>query len=160
MELTLLLESFLNKDEFTEDELWVFDKFVPYCMYTFTDTVKRTEGHGMKLIKINLLHHFLLMIQLFGCAKNSDTFIPEKNHKTKVKQHARQMCFQFADFEYHTAQMDYEDVVFYVAKNEILNIDSTSVIGKYVGVHDKTNDAILENMVYISLSTLEMHFFE
>jgi len=40
MELTLLLESFLNKDEFTEDELQLFDKFVPYFMYTFTDTVK------------------------------------------------------------------------------------------------------------------------
>ena len=62
MEVTLLLESFLNKDEFTEDELQLFDKFVPYFMHTFTDTVKRTEGLGMKLIKINLLHHFLLMI--------------------------------------------------------------------------------------------------
>ncbi len=52
MEVTLLLESFLNKDEFTEDELQLFHKFVPYFMYTsFTDTVKRTEGHGMKLIK-------------------------------------------------------------------------------------------------------------
>jgi len=103
MELTLLLESFLNKDEFTEDELQLFDKFVPYFMYTFTDTVKKTEGHGMKLIKIHLLHHFLLMIRLFGCAKSFDTFIPEKNHKTKVKQHARQTHFQSIDFEYHTA---------------------------------------------------------
>jgi len=58
MELTLLLEAFLNKDEFTEEELKLFDKFVPYFMYTFTDTVTRTEGHGMKLIKIHLLHHF------------------------------------------------------------------------------------------------------
>jgi len=146
MELTLLLESFLNKDEFKEEELKLFDKFVPYFMYTFTDTVKRTEGHGMKLIKIHLLHHFSLMIRLFGCAKNFDTFIPEKNHKTKVKQHARQTRFQSADFEYRTARKDYEDVVLYVVKNEVLIIDSTSIIGKYVGVHNKTNEGILENM--------------
>ena len=146
MELTLLLESFLNKDEFTEEELKLFDKFVPYFMYTFTDTVKRTEGHGMKLIKIHLLHHFSLMIRLFGCAKIFDTFIPEKNHKTKVKQHARRTRFQSADFEYHTARKDYEDVVLYVAENEVLSIDSTSVIGKYVSVHNETNEAILEDM--------------
>jgi len=46
-------------------------------------TVKRTEGHGMKLIKIHLLHHFSLMIWLFGCAKIFDTFIPEKITKPK-----------------------------------------------------------------------------
>ena len=56
------------------------------------------------------------------------------------------MHFQLADFEYRTARKDYEDVVLYVAENEVLSIDSTSVIGKYVGVHNKTNEAILENM--------------
>ncbi len=89
MELTLLLESWLNKNEFKEEELHVFDRFVPYFIFTFMETVQRKDGKGMKLIKIHLLHHFTTMIQLFGCTKNFDTFIPEKNHKSKVKENPR-----------------------------------------------------------------------
>jgi len=51
------------------------------------------------------------MIQLFGCAKNFDTFIPEKNHKSKVKEHARRTHYQSIDFEYMTAHKDYKDVI-------------------------------------------------
>jgi len=39
------------------------------------------------------------MIRLFGRPKNFDTFIPEKNHKSKVKQHARRTRYQSSDFE-------------------------------------------------------------
>jgi len=56
------------------------------------------------------------------------------------------MHFQSIDFEYRTAQKDYEDVVLYAAKNEVLSIDSTSVIGEFAGVHNETNDTMLENM--------------
>ena len=66
IELTVLMERWLNKDEFSEEELKVFDRFVPYYIYTFTETVNRTNGLGMKLIKIHLLHHFSTMIWLFG----------------------------------------------------------------------------------------------
>jgi len=100
MELTLLMERWLNKDEFTEEELKVFDRFVPYFIYTFTETVNWTDGLGMKLIKIHLLHHFSTMIWLFGHAKNFDTFVAEKNHKSKVKEHARRTRFQSIDFEF------------------------------------------------------------
>jgi len=100
IELTVLMERWLNKDEFTEEELKVFDRFVPYFIYSFTETVNRTDGLGMKLIKIHLLHHFSTMICLFGRAKNFDTFAPEKNHKSKVKEHARRTRFQSIDFEF------------------------------------------------------------
>jgi len=79
MELTLLLEAWLNKDEYSGDDLELFDKFIPYYIHTFTTIVNRIEGQGMKLIKVHLLHHFTTMIRLFGCAKNFDTFIPEKS---------------------------------------------------------------------------------
>ncbi len=69
MELTILLEAWLNKDEFCEEDLCLFDKFVPYFIHTFTMVVNRTEGQGMKLIKVHLLHHFTTMVQLFCCAK-------------------------------------------------------------------------------------------
>jgi len=51
MELTLLLEAWLNKDEFLEEELKLFDEFLPYYIYTYTSMVNRTDGEeGMKVI--------------------------------------------------------------------------------------------------------------
>ena len=99
MELTLLLEAWLNKDEFCEEDLLLFEKFLPYYIDLFTMIVNRKEGAGMKLIKAHLLQHFTTMIRLFGHSKNFDTFIPEKNHKSKVKQHARRTRYQSSDFE-------------------------------------------------------------
>ena len=133
MELTLLLEAWLNKDEFTEEELKLFDEFLPYFIHTYTTTVNRTDGKGMKLIKIHLLHHFTTMIRLFGCCKNFDTFIPEKNHKTKVKEHARRTRYQSIDFEYRTARKDYEDCILHASEQELLS--SSHVISKFVGIH-------------------------
>jgi len=80
MELMLLWESWLNKDELTEDEINLLDRFIPYFTHTFTSTTNQLEGQGMKLIKIHLLHHFRTMIQLIGCAK---TLLPsfQKNNK-------------------------------------------------------------------------------
>jgi len=62
MELTLLLDAWLNKDKFTEEELKLFDEFLPYYTHTYTNTVNRTDEEGLKLIKIHLLHHFTTMI--------------------------------------------------------------------------------------------------
>ena len=146
MELTLLLERWLNKDEFTEEELKVFDRFVPYFIFTFTETVKRTDGMGMKLIKIHLLHHFSTMIRLFGCVKNFDTFVPEKNHKSKVKEHARRTRFQSIDFEYRTARKDYEDCVLYAAEKEVITVDPETIITKFVGIHKQNYDDPVETM--------------
>jgi len=47
-----------------------------------------------------------------------------------------------ADFEYCTAQKEYEYVGLDVGENEVLSLDSTGVVSKYVGVHNETNEAI------------------
>jgi len=78
MEITLLLEAWLNKDEFCEDDLCVFEQFLPYYIDLFMTIVNRKEGAGMKLIKVHLLQHFMTMIRLFGCPKSFDISIPEK----------------------------------------------------------------------------------
>jgi len=127
IELTLLLESWLNKNEFKEEELCVFDRFVPYFIFMFTETVQHTDGKGMKLIKIHLLHHFTTMIWLFGCTKNFDTFIPEKNHKSKVKENARRTHYQSIDFELQTATRDYENCVLHAAECEVISQIPTTV---------------------------------
>jgi len=138
MELTLLLEAWLNMDEFTEDDLRLFNKFLPYFIHFFTTTIERSVGHGMKLIKIHLLHHFTTMIRLYGCAKNFDTFIPEKNHKSKVKEHAWRTRYQSVDFEYRTAIKDYEDCVLHAAECEVLSTEQDSIIHKFIGIHKET----------------------
>ena len=78
MEITLLLEAWLNMDEFCEDDLGVFEQFLLYYIDVFMTIVNRKEGAGMKLIKVHLLQHFMTMIRLFGRPKNFGTFIPEK----------------------------------------------------------------------------------
>ena len=78
MEITLLLEAWLNMDEFCEDDLRLFEQFLPYYIDLFMMIINRMEGAGMKLIKVHLLQHFTTMIRLFGHPKNFDTFIPEK----------------------------------------------------------------------------------
>jgi len=149
MELTLLMEHWLNKEEFTEEELKVFDRFVPYYIFTFTETVNQTDGMGMKLIKIHLLHHFSTMIRLFGHAKNFDTFVPEKNHKSKVKEHARRTRYQSIDFEYQTARKDYEDCVLHAAEKEVIAMEPDMVIAKFIGIHkddDRNQIELMEKM--------------
>jgi len=44
MELTLLLEAWLNKDEFCEEDLLLFEKFLPYYIDLFTMIINRKEG--------------------------------------------------------------------------------------------------------------------
>jgi len=102
--------------------------------------VNRKEGAGMKLIKVHLLQHFTTMIRLFGHPKN-DTFIPKKNHKSKVKQHARRTCYQSIDFKLQTAKKDYEDCILPTVDCKILKQEQNTVIWKFVGIHkDKEND--------------------
>ena len=79
------------------------------------------EGNGMKLIMIHLLHHFNIMIQLFGFAKDFDTFIPEKNYKSKVKEHARRTRYQSIQFDYQTARKDYKGCVQHYAECKVLS---------------------------------------
>ncbi len=146
MELTLLMEWWLNKEEFTEEELKVFDRFVPYFIFTFTETVKQTDGMGMKLIKIHLLHHFSTMIWLFGHAKIFDTFVPEKNHKSKVKEHARRTRFQLIDFEFRAARKDYEDCVLHAAEKEVIAVEPDTAIARFVGIHKEDNTNQFETM--------------
>ena len=85
------------------------------------NTVNCMEGNGMKLIMIHLLHHFNIMIQLFGFAKDFDTFIPEKNYKSKVKEHARRTRYQSIQFDYQTARKDYKGCVQHYAECKVLS---------------------------------------
>ena len=57
IDLTLLMESYFNMDSYSEEELWILDVFIPYYIFTFVNVVERTQGDGMKLIKVHILQH-------------------------------------------------------------------------------------------------------
>jgi hypothetical protein len=102
IDLTLLMESYFNMDSYSEEELWILDVFIPYYIFTFVNVVERTQGDGMKLIKVHILQHFPTFIRIYGSPKHFDTFIPESNHKSKVKVHARRTRFELDAFEWRT----------------------------------------------------------
>jgi hypothetical protein len=139
-ELTMLYEAWLNKDQFTEDELQLVDKFMPIFVRTFVRVIRRTEGHGMKLIKMHLPMHFTTMIRLYGRVKNIDTMAVEKHHKEKVKDPGRTTNFQADQFEMDTATKDWESGLLLRAENEICaNLldrnGGDSVLLRHVGIH-------------------------
>jgi len=61
----------------------------------------------------------------------------QKNHKSKVKEHTRRTCYQSIDFEYRTAHKDYEDVILHKAASEVISQDPTSLIKKFIGIHNE-----------------------
>jgi len=61
-ELSLEFEAWLNKDHYTEFEVELVERFIPFFIRTVVNAVKREEGNGMKLIKVHLTGYFPLMI--------------------------------------------------------------------------------------------------
>jgi len=79
--------------------------------------------------------------------KKFDTFIPEKIHKSKVKEHTRRTRYQSINFEYQTARKDYKDCVLHSAECKVLSINPNIIIHKLVGIHKEEatdNTIILE----------------
>jgi len=70
-----------NIDEFCEDDLELFDIFIPYCIHTITTPRWRSDGHGMKLIKVQLNHHGTYLHK-----QKIWTHSFPKNHKSKLKE--------------------------------------------------------------------------
>jgi len=54
-ELTITLESWLDQEEFSREELDLATEFIPMFTETFVKNVKRSKGQKMKLAKIHQL---------------------------------------------------------------------------------------------------------
>jgi len=57
--ITLMFESFLNKEDFTIWELTMAEIILKKLIKDFVDYVKWQEGKGLKLIKIHLINQFV-----------------------------------------------------------------------------------------------------
>ncbi len=69
-DLTILVETFLNKPTYTVEELDTVEVFIKGYIFDFCQCVDHQEKEGMKLIKIHLLVHFVDCIQLYGSPMN------------------------------------------------------------------------------------------
>ena len=58
-DITLMFESFLNKEEFTLQELNMAELFVKKYIKDFMSCVKQTKEKALELIKIHLINHFV-----------------------------------------------------------------------------------------------------
>jgi len=110
-DITLMFESFLNKEEFTLWELNMAEIFLKKYIKDFVSCVKQMEGKGLKLIKIHLINHFVECIRLYGSSINFNGATGESHLKAKTKQPAwrTKMCPE--DMEYQTAMKDFENMV-------------------------------------------------
>ncbi|HEY9296112.1 MAG TPA: hypothetical protein VIQ31_07010, partial [Phormidium sp.] len=140
-ELIVLLECWLTREQFTEEELTLADKFLPLFTNTFVSTINRTEGHGTKLIKIHLLHHFVASIRLFGRSNNFHGGTGE-SHLKPIKDHARRTKYQNHDYEFRTMVKHWEAGVIHSGCLEVLSINPSSLITKHIAALSNKNEHI------------------
>jgi len=110
-DITLMFESFLNKEEFTLWELNMAEIFLKKYIKDFVSCVKQMEGKGLKLIKIHLINHFVECIRLYGSSINFNGATGESHLKAKTKQPAWRTKMRPEDMEYQTAMKDFENMV-------------------------------------------------
>jgi len=87
VDLTLLMESFMNKLKYSSSELDVAEEFIKCYIHDYCKCVDYQEK-GMKLIKVHLLVHFVEYIQMCGSPMNFNGATGESHLKVKMKQPA------------------------------------------------------------------------
>jgi len=83
-ELTLLVDSFLQKCELRVENVTKINNFVITFMDTHKKTFKR-GGNGTCLIKNHLFLHLQKHIEMFGPPSGWDSCFPEEHHKKEIK---------------------------------------------------------------------------
>ena len=126
IEIMLLLEVFCQSRHHRIKDVQNFKIFLPYVLNTYKDTLNRTQGCGMKLIKFHLPTHFADDILRFGSMQNFDTGIGESHHKTAAKKPAKSTQKRKETFEFQTATRQIEnmaiDRAYYFTKNKLTDI--------------------------------------
>ncbi len=109
--LTLMLEAFLNKEEYYKWELNMAEIFINKYITDFCHCVNRQEGLGMKLIKIHLLRHFVDCIRMYGSTANFNGATNESHLKNKKKQPAWRTKMRPVHMEYQTAMKYFKQIL-------------------------------------------------
>ena len=127
LELLLLLEVFCQSETHTFSNVKLFQKFIPFFLNFYKETLQRTDGCGMKLIKYHLPNHFGDDILRFGSMLNFDTGIGESHHKTEAKYPSNNTQRRKAQFEIQTAIRQIESLAINIGMADI-NVNDKSKI--------------------------------
>jgi len=120
-DLTLGLEAWLNRPEFTAEELKIAECFIKKFITDFTNVINCEEVEGMRLVKIHLLIHFVDCIWMYRSAMNFKGSTGESHLKSKTKQLAHRTWMCYIDMEYQTALKDYEQIVLGMGEMKVMN---------------------------------------
>ena len=119
LELLLMMESFCKQEKHTKTNLLIAKKGIPLIMNNIKQTINRTEGCGMKIIKFHLMKHFADDVFRYGSMKNYDSAIGERHHCTEVKDPARHTQRRKSKFEEQTAQRYFENLAITIAETDL-----------------------------------------
>ena len=107
--LLLSFEQHMRLERVSMTSLKHVERFIPQFMDQVLRTFPRTEGTGNNLIKNHLPLHYADDVRRHGSARNSDSGIGEKVHKTSAKLPGRRTNKTAETFETRTA-INYVDM--------------------------------------------------
>jgi hypothetical protein len=109
-EVMLMLEHFCKNEVHTRKDIKLFQKILKTIMSTLKETIARTEGNQMKIIKFHLPQHFAEDMIRFGSMANFDSGICEMHHKIFAKKPASNTQRRRNVFEKQAAKNQIENM--------------------------------------------------
>ena len=109
-EVMLMLEHFCKNEVHLRKDIKLFQRVMKPIMKYIRDTINRTEGNQMKIIKFHLPQHFAEDMIRFGSMANFDSGIGEMHHKSFAKKPANNTQRRKSCFEKQTATRQLENM--------------------------------------------------
>jgi hypothetical protein len=102
-ETMLMMEYFCKHNMHVRKDIKLLQRIMPIILNTVKNTIARTDGNQMKIIKFHLPLHFAEDMIRFGSMANYDSGIGELHHKNFAKKPAKNTQRRKNIFEYQTA---------------------------------------------------------
>jgi hypothetical protein len=118
-EMLLLLEHFCKMERHKEADLKTMENGIPAILDFIKNTLNRTEGNGMKIIKFHLCLHYVDDIRRYGSMRNFDSCIGERHHCSEVKDPAKHTQRRRDKFEIQTATRYVDNIIISRAKQDL-----------------------------------------
>ena len=147
-ELMLLLETFCKAESNKDHEVGLLNKFMPWLLETYKNTLNRSKGMGIKIIKFHLPLHFADDIMRFGSMSNFDSALGESHHKTEAKKPAQRTQRRKENFEIQVANRQIENITIRRAYEFIYPDEETNAIKKKESKNDKIENKV-SNISYV-----------
>lgn len=116
MERMISFEEFLEiKTPLHRRDIDIVSGYIPALMQRYKETVSRTEGMGLKIIKFHMLLHLTDDIKRHGLPSNYDSGPGEARHKDTVKKPSVNTQRRFDSFDQQIGNRHFENTVVHYA---------------------------------------------